>query len=258
MSNEPVFKSCLTFKKKVIVNSLFFSIFISVFVQVFFFFQFLSSFFVLDFLDMLNPSFFFFFFFWFPSFLRCVSLTLLYFRDLFLFHFRFSFLPSLLFFFLFLHRPLSLIDQCLTSGSNPKNTAGHCAPNHNICCLTVVNEIQKGRDDVTVTHSLQKYTSLIFISRKDWNWPHVWERDRSERRKHRLGEDFDIDLFLTNVVIPYSGPYVLASLTGGPQPGSVGAAYLRPVACRTPSEPLDCPTNWLTVTDRDSCAYVIS
>ena len=77
--------------------------------------------------------------------------------------------------------------------------------------------------------SFKKYTAF-FISRKGQNWRKcvcvrvcvcvwVWERDRERgNERHRLAEDCRIGLFLTNVVIPYSGPYVFASLKGS-QPG---------------------------------------
>ena len=47
---------------------------------------------------------------------------------------------------------------------------------------------------------------------------HKWDKD--EELRQRLTEDCNIDLFLTYIVIPYSGPYVLASLTVGSQLGS--------------------------------------
>ena len=59
----------------------------------------------------------------------------------------------------------------------------------------------------------------FFIARKSWNW-HVRQRQRDRRRGHRIAEDYYIDLFLTYVAIPYSRPYVFASLTSGSQPGS--------------------------------------
>ena len=58
----------------------------------------------------------------------------------------------------------------------------------------------------------------------------VWERGRErererescERRGHRLTEECYIELFLIQVLIPYSGPYPLDSLTWVSQPGSTG------------------------------------
>ena len=110
------------------------------------------------------------------------------------------------------------------------------------------------------------------------------QRQGDEWRGHRLAEDGYIDPFSTNIVIPYSGPYVFPSLTEGSQPGSAGSAWNGPPTTSGALRSL-CPelivasTGWRdwpsdSVTDRDSvtltesnrvtwltvctCVYIIS
>ena len=67
-----------------------------------------------------------------------------------------------------------------------------------------------------ITLFFTKYSTLIFISRKGRIWHKSekdWQRLWEEGRRHRLAEHCYIDSFLTQIVIPYSGAYIFASLT---------------------------------------------
>ena len=72
---------------------------------------------------------------------------------------------------------------------------------------------------------LKKYIYVSLYFSKGSKLLSVWERDRErdkerqrdEIRGHKPVKDCYIDVFLTHVVIPYSEPYVLASLTRGSQ-----------------------------------------
>ena len=59
----------------------------------------------------------------------------------------------------------------------------------------------------------------------------VREKDRNKGCRQRLTEDCYIDPFLIHVVTPYSGPYVLASLTKDFQQGSTKATCLSLTKC---------------------------
>ena len=88
------------------------------------------------------------------------------------------------------------------------------------------------------------------------------QRKGDEGCGHRLAEDYYIDLFLTHIVIPYSGPYVFVSLTRGSQPGSTvdhcplySAQGFCPVFVVAPAGWQWLETMLLTV---DTCVYIIS
>ena len=80
----------------------------------------------------------------------------------------------------------------------------------------------------------------------------VWDK----RQGHSLAEAGYIDLFLTHVVIPYSGPYVSASLTRSSRPGSArAAAHSLQVA---PSVASALTLLWIYLADCDSMTDWVS
>ena len=67
---------------------------------------------------------------------------------------------------------------------------------------------------MTLTFFLAKICLSLFLERvKSSVSVREWQRPWDKRRGHRLAEDCYIELFLTHVIIPYSVPYTLASLT---------------------------------------------
>ena len=88
----------------------------------------------------------------------------------------------------------------------------------------------------------------------------VREKQGVERRRYRLAGDCYIDPFLTYVDLPYSGPYVFASLMRSSQPGAASSLPPRhPSASRSPN--LLTARPWLTVlwlVPVSNCVYIIS
>ena len=68
--------------------------------------------------------------------------------------------------------------------------------------------------------------------------------DRQRNQLVENSEDCYIDLFLTHIVIPYSGPYVFASLLIGTHLGSI-VGYLPPWAPANHSQAVTLVTLWL-------------
>ena len=83
--------------------------------------------------------------------------------------------------------------------------------------------------------------------------------ERETETKDPDTEDCYIDPFLTYIVSPYSGPYILTSLTGGSQLGSAGADFLplwhSPAALQTSSLSKSLLPDWLTITNHSICRY---
>ena len=65
-----------------------------------------------------------------------------------------------------------------------------------------------------------RLSSLLLETPQNSECERPRQRQGDEGRWHRLSEECYIDLFLTHVVIPYSGLYVFASLTRGSQLGA--------------------------------------
>ena len=84
----------------------------------------------------------------------------------------------------------------------------------------------------------------------------MWVIDRDEGCRHRQAEDGYINFFLTHVVIPYLGPYILGSLMEGSQLEHARVASQALVGCSlnllTARISSDCQ---LTVTDCFVCRY---
>ena len=108
--------------------------------------------------------------------------------------------------------------------------------------------------------TISRFFIKIYLSLYDSKGPKlsVREWDRQTKEADSQTEECYIDLFLTHVVIPYSGPYVFASSTRGSQPGSVG----RPLSpCPLWAIP-GCSPNLLTArpNNRDAlrtCVYTV-